>query len=289
LITGATGKTGLSVAQELADRKVPFRALIHSILKEHLIRKWTSDIVAGDHQDRDVLDEALNGIEKLYLVSPAAPDMEKVQRGLVDIAGKKGVRHIVKLSALGASPSSPVGLLRAHAAIEDHIKRSGMTWTFLQPHFFMENLLGNVESVRREGQIYSPLGDAAISPIAGADIAAVAAEVLAGKGHGNRTYRLTGPEALNYDGISRVLAGVTGKKVEYIPVTFQAARQAMVMSGMDEVMADDLVQLMKIWAEGDGSPVTRDVERIIGRPPVSVREFFECYKHLFTGKAGKAA
>ncbi len=126
LITGATGKTGLPLVEQLADTRVPFRALVHSVLKEHLVSRWTPDIVAGDYQDRDVMDEAFDGIERVYLVSPAAPDQEKIQKSLVDIAKKKGVKHIVKLSALGTSSISPVGLLRSHAAIEDHIRKSSM-------------------------------------------------------------------------------------------------------------------------------------------------------------------
>ena len=63
----------------------------------------------------------------------------------------------------------------------------------------------------------------------------------------------------------------------------------MVGMGMPDWLAEDLVRLMKTWAEGKGSAVTRDVEKIIGRAPISVREFFECHKNLFIGKAAKAA
>lgn len=289
LITGATGKTGLPLAQQLADRKAPFRALVHSVLKEHIVRRWTPDIVAGDYEDRDVMDEAFDGIERVYLVSPPARDQERIQTSLVDIAKKKGVKHIVKLSALGTSSTSPVGLLRAHAGIEDYIRKSGMDWTFLQPHFFMENLLGNAESVIRDGALYSPLGDAGISAISVQDIASVAAEVLTGEGHAGRTYRLTGPESVSYAEIASILASVIDRKVAYVPVTFEAAKQAMIMMGMPDWFAEDLIRLMKTWVEGKGSAVTGDVEKTIGRSPISVREFFECHKNLFMGKAAKVA
>ena len=289
LITGAAGKTGLPLAQQLADRRVPFRALVHSMLKEPLLGKWTPDIAAGDYQDRDVMDEAFDGIERVYLVSPPALDQEKVQTALVDLAKKKGVKHIVKLSALGTSNNSPVGLLRAHARIEDHIRKSGMDWTFLQPHFFMENLLGYAERVIKDGALYSPLGDAGISPISVHDIADVAANVLTGEGHEGRTYQLTGPEAVSYGEIASILGSVIDRKVAYVPVTFEAAQQGMLLLGMPDWLAGDMIGLMKTWAEGKGSAVTGDVEKIIGRPPISVREFFECHKHLFLGKGAMAA
>jgi uncharacterized protein YbjT (DUF2867 family) len=289
LITGATGKTGLPLAQHLADRKVPFRALAHSVLKEHLLRRWTSDIVTGDYQDRDVMNEAFEGIEGVYLVSPPSQDQEKIQTSLVDIAKKKGVKHIVKLSALGSAAGSPVGLLRAHAAIEEHIRRSGIAWTFLQPHFFMESLLVNADSVIRDQALYSPLGEARISPISVQDIAAVAAEVLTGEGHDGRTYKLTGPESFSYGELAVVLGSVINRKVTHVPVTFEAAQQAMIMNGMPDWLAEDLMRLMKTWAEGKGDEVSRDVEKIIGRAPISVREFFECHKQQFMGRPAKAA
>ena len=289
LITGAAGKTGLTLAEQLADTKVPFRALVHSALKEPLLTRWTTDIVVGDYGDRAAMERAFDGIERAFLVSPASPDQVKVQTALVDIAKKKGVKHIVKLSALGTSSESPVGLMRAHAEIEEHIRKSGIAWTFLHPHYFMENLLTNAESVIRDRAIYSPLGDATISAISIQDIAAVAAEVLTGTGHEGRTYTLTGPDSIGYADIASILGKVIDKTVLYVPVTYEATRHGMIQSGMPEWLAEDLVCLMKTWVEDKGGRVTHDVEMIVERKPISLTEFFECHKDLFSGKHGKAA
>jgi len=289
LITGATGKTGLPLAQQLAEKKVPFRALIHSSLKEPTMKKWTPDVVVGDYTDETAMERAFDGIERLYLVSPPARDQYQVQTSLVEKAKEKGVKHIVKLSALGTSPDSPVGLLKGHAEIEGFIRKSGIASTFLHPHFFMENLLGSAESVIRDGAIYSPLGDAAISAIAVWDIAAVAAEILTGSGHEGRTYTLTGPESIGYADIASILGRVIGRTVLYVPVSFEAARSGMIQAGMPDWFADDIIRLMKTWTEGKGSRVTHDVEMVIERKPISIREFFECHKQAFVGTTGKAA
>ncbi len=289
LITGATGKTGLVLVEQLADRKAPFRALVRSVLKEPIVKKWTSDVVTGDYGDKGAMERAFDGIEKVYLLSPPSEDQSKIQTDLVDIAKKKGVKHIVKLSALGASIDSPVGLLRSHAEIEEYIKKSGMAWTFLRPHFFMDNLLMNAESVNKDGAIYSPLGDAAISPISIHDIAEVAAEILTGTGHEGKIYTLTGPESLGYWDVASTLGRVIGRTVIYVPTTFDAARQGMLQTGMPGWFVENIVGLMKIWAEGKGSVVTPDVELVIERKPISLREFFECHKDVFIEKHGKAA
>ena len=227
LITGATGNTGLPVVEELNSRKVSVRALVHSPSKVSLVDRPGVEIAIGDLDDRPSIERALAGIEKVYLLSPPSPDQFDRQAAFVDAAKDAGVKHIVKLSALGTAADSPVGLLRAHARIEEHILGSGMDHTFLRPHFFLENLLGSAGSVRKDGAIYSPLGDARISPVSVRDIAAVVVSVLTEPGHTGRTYTLTGPEAVDYRTIAGHLSAELGVPVAYVPVPFEAARAAM--------------------------------------------------------------
>lgn len=289
LITGASGNTGLPVVERLAQMNVPFRAMIHSPGKEQLVKKGSAEVVVGDFHDAASLELALEGIDRVYLLSPPSQDQFKQQTSFVDIAKKKGVKHIVKLSALGTSLDSPVGLLRAHAQIEEYIKKSGIAYTFLRPHFFMENLLMNTATVRKDGTIYSPLGEARISAISVQDIGAVVAAILTSNGHAGKVYTLTGPTAVTYAEIAATLEKVIARPVHYVPVPYEAAQQGMVSSGMPEWFAEDLIRLMKTWAEGKGSMVTPDVEKIINRKPLSLREFFERYKDLFIVQEGKAA
>jgi uncharacterized protein YbjT (DUF2867 family) len=170
LITGAAGNTGLPVVKRLSRMNVPFRAMVHSPAKKNLVQKGLAEVVDGDFRDAASLDRALEGIDRVYLLSPPSEGQFKVQSGFVDSAKKKGVKHIVKLSALGTALDSPVGIFRAHAQIEEYIRKSGIGYTFLRPHFFMENLLMNFATVQKDGAIYSPLGDARISTIMVQDI-----------------------------------------------------------------------------------------------------------------------
>jgi uncharacterized protein YbjT (DUF2867 family) len=294
LITGAAGKTGAPLVEKLAQLRVPVRALIHAgpeqqIAKERLFRKGAADVVAGDFKDAASLEPALDGIERVYLVSPPSLDQVKVQTSFVDIAVRKGAKHIVKLSALGAASDSPVGLLRAHAEIEAHIRKSGIDYTFLRPHFFMENLLANAATTRNDGAIYSPLSAARISPVSVQDIAAVGAAILSTDGGRGKTYTLTGPESVTYADIAAALGGVINRAVRYQQVPFEAARQGMVQSGMPDRLVDDLIVMMKTWEEGKGNIVSHDIEKILGRKPLSVAEFFEIHREAFIGAAGKAA
>lgn len=294
LITGAAGNTGAALVEKLAQLRLPFRALIHAgpeqlFAKERLFKRGASDVVAGDYYNRASLELALDGIERVYLVSPPSLDQVMVQASFVDIAATLGVKHIIKLSALGAAPDSPVKLLRAHAQIEAHIRKSGIAYTFLRPHFFLENLLSNAATVKDGGVIYSPLKAARINPVSVQDIAAVGAAILSTRGGRGKAYTLTGPESATYADIAAALGAVINREVSHEQVTFEAARQGMVQSGMPDWLADDLILLMKTWEAGKGDLVTRDIEKIVGRKPLSVAEFFEIHREAFIGTAGKAA
>ncbi len=286
LVTGASGKTGFPIVSELASAGVPVRALVHTKAKKKMFENMKEvELMEGDYSDTRSLEGALSGIHKAYLVSPPSPDMVKLQSNFVNMARLTGLKHVIKLSALGTGENSPVGLLRDHAEIEDYIRKTGIAYTFLHPHFFMENLLVNSESVTKNGVLYSPLGDARIAPIALQDIASVAARILIDGGHLGTTYVLSGPESLTFSEIAAIWSKVIGKTIRYSTVSFDATRQEMAQSGMPTWMAENMIRLMKTWAEGKGDIVSHYVERIIGRKPISIQEFLVAHKSQFLNVA----
>lgn len=106
-----------------------------------------------------------------------------------------GVRRIVKLSAFGADVSSPVALMRDHAETEDEIKASGLAWTFIRPHLYMQNLLRFGEKVAEHDTFSAPMAHDAYSLVDTRDIAEVAARILTTDGHESQVYTLTSPYA----------------------------------------------------------------------------------------------
>ncbi len=285
LITGATGNTGLPLVKLLAAAGVPVRALIHTPAKKSLVEHKNVEAIEGDFAIAGLIERALEGISRVYLVSPASPDLVKYQTNFVNSAKIMGVKYIVKLSALGAAPDSPVNLLRWHAEIEESIRKSGIDYTFLHPHLFMENLLAFAGSVKKEGTISSPLGETKISTISVLDIAAAAAAIFINGGHTGRTYTLTGPEALSYAEIAGTLGDVVGKTVNYVHTPYGRAKADMLKAGMPVWLADDMIMLMQSWRDGKGSIVSNYVEKLTGKKPMSVREFFLHNRSLFLAAA----
>ena len=140
LVTGATGTNGREVVKALASQGVAAKAMTRSSKEAQDLPAGVTG-VEGDFDDEASLARALAGVERAFLLTPSTEHAETQQLRFVEVAGRAGVRHIVKLSQFAASPDSPVRFLRYHAAVERAIERSGMAWTFLRPNLFMQGLL----------------------------------------------------------------------------------------------------------------------------------------------------
>ena len=131
--------------------------------------------VTGDLAKPETLPAAFEGAKTLFLISSISEDTVALQHNAIEAAREAGVTHIVKLSAFGASNHSkaPIGVW--HYQIEQEMQESGMEWTILRPHHFMQNLLAQAEYIRKDGVVYSASGDGKIPYIDAPDISAVAA------------------------------------------------------------------------------------------------------------------
>src|SRR5579863_3473992 len=201
LITGGTGTSGSQVVDQLRASGKPFRVLVRNPAKAESLKGPGVEIVAGDLAKPDSLGAALAGVERVFVLSPPAPNQAELEANLVNAAKRAGVKHVVKFSAMTASPNSPSRFPRAHGQVEEHIKQSGLSWTFLRPTFFMQNLLGLAPMVR-DGTIYQPAKKSRAAFVDTRDIAAVAVQALIGAGHESKAYDITGPDLVNYDEVA---------------------------------------------------------------------------------------
>src|SRR5208282_3919972 len=115
---------------------------------------------------------ALKGAERLFLLTPASPNQSAQEIAVIDAAKKAGVKHVILLSAVGVSVDSPITLARNHAKTEEYLKKSGLAWTILQPHSFMQNLLNQAGGIKSQGAIYGNFKDGKVAMVDSRDIAA---------------------------------------------------------------------------------------------------------------------
>jgi uncharacterized protein YbjT (DUF2867 family) len=276
LVLGATGTTGGEVARQLIARGERPRLLVRNRAKAAEFENG-AEIVEGDLADTAAVQTALGGVEKIYLVSAGLDGFDQ-EIQVIDVAKAAGVRHIVKLSAIGAD--QPVlTFSQWHGRVENHLKDSGIGWTMLRPGSFMSNaILFWAETIKTQGAFYQPTGDGRWASIAPEDIAAVAVLALTAGGHEGQGYTLTGDKAMNGEEYAAVLSEVLGKPIKFVDVPPDVAQQGMLMSGMPAEYAEAVMNLMLAMHAGHAEFVSDTFERLTGRKPMSFEDWVR--KHI---------
>jgi uncharacterized protein YbjT (DUF2867 family) len=282
-VTGSTGTIGTELVRLLSEAGAPTRAVYRSARNTQALNGvvW----LKADLRDEAVLEPVLAGTTRLFLLSGNDAGFGKLQIQALQAAQRLGVEHVVKLSALGASNHSNSSIAREHWEVEQAIQQSTMTWTILRPHSFMQNWLGEVaESVRAEGTIYSPIADGRVPYIDTRDIAAVGAEALLHPDtHAGHRYFLTGGEAVGFADLAAALTEATGKPVTYRPISMEEGRSRMQARGVPTALIDASLALYAYQkAGGPTAKVSDSVERILGRPPRTIRDFARDFADHFS-------
>ncbi len=288
LITGATGIVGSEVVKQLAATGAPLRALVRNPEKAAAIRRLGVELVHGDFDKPETLDAALAEAEKVFLLSSPHPRQVELHGNLIEAARRSGVRHIVKLSAIGAAAESPARFLRWHWQTEKQLGQSGIAYTHLRLHYFMQNTLGFAATVASQGAIYVPMKDARIGMVDVRDVAAVAVATLTEDGHAGKTYDVTGPEALSFAQVAEKLSAALGKKVAHVEVTPAVAKQGMMAAGLPEMLADGVLELYADWNGGGAAHVTGVVAAVGKVQPHTFGQFVREFAPAFQGSQEQA-
>lgn len=281
LVTGATGTIGRQVALALAHEGAAVRAAVRDPAKAADLAEAGVELVSLDFSDPKRVVAAFEGVDRLFLLTPFVEDPRPMIDGVLGAARDARVRHIVRLSAAGADPSSPFALAREHGLIEEAVKRSGAGWTILQPSFFMDNLVnyGGAQSIAAEGRFYGAAGEGKAAYISSADVGAVAAKILRDPAaHAGQTYVLTGGEAVSNQELAALLGELRGKPVTYVDLTPEQQRAALEQQGAPGWMIDGFVGLEGVKRAGWAEAVSPVAQQILGRAPETYRAFLQ--RHL---------
>ncbi|WP_091621262.1 NmrA family NAD(P)-binding protein [Amycolatopsis saalfeldensis] len=275
LITGATGKTGRGALEFLLEGGHRVRAMVHrEDERSRALAEAGAEVVVADLHDLDGMTTALRGVTGAYFCHPILPGLVESTVIFAQAATEAGVRSVVNMSQISARREAGSNAARQHWLCERLLDRTDLLTAHIRPTFFAEWLKFWWEKRDGEGYLRLPFGEGRHAPIAAADQSRViAALLLEPEAHDRAAYPLSGPVELNHDDIAKAMSAELGHPVHYEPISVEEFSASGLEKGADAHLVQHLGKVAIDYRDGVFAGTNDLVERIGGRPPLSVGQF----------------
>lgn len=283
-VLGATGTTGGLLTKRLSDCGIATRALAHRADTAAKLDLFGVEVQVGNYDNDDVLKKFLVGLDQLFLLTVVDERQAETQNHIIDLAADLGVGAITKLSAWTSADDSPLTISRSHHAIERHLERSGVPYTVLQSHTFMQTLAEAFgQEIRTAGTVSSSVTlDAGIFMVDVRDLVDVATEVLVRNDHRGETLVIHGPEPLSYAMCAQRISERLGRDIRYQLISADEVAARFEAAGMSAFYTDIFVTLFDMYSAGTYEPeINTVIEDWTGHKPRSFSDFLDEYVELF--------
>lgn len=273
-ITGATGQLGQLVIQELL-KTVPASqivAIVRNPAKADALSQRGMVVRQADYTDQAAFTTALNGVDKLLLISSSEVGQRAAQhQNVINAAKAAGVKLIAYTSLLHAD-TSPLGLHVEHVETEKALAESGVPYTLLRNGWYTENYLASVPPALEHGVFIGAAGEGKIASATRADYAAAAAKVISEEGHAGKVYELAGDSAWTLSELTAELSRLSGKPVAYQNLSEADFAAALKGAGLPAGLADMLADSDTGASKGGLFDDSRTLSKLIGRPTTPLAE-----------------
>src|SRR5207248_9902031 len=296
LVTGAAGQLGAvgrTVCGLLLDRGVPVRAMVRrEDDRAAALRAVGAEVVVGDLLEPADVYRVVSGCRRVYFGMSVSAGYLEATVTMAAVAREVGVDALVNMSQMTVSQMSiqnttPSPQQRQHWLSEQALAWTGLPVVTIRPTVFLEGFFLPLiaPGVRDRGRIELPFGLGKTSPVAAADVAQVVAAVLADPGPRlGRIYELTGPRSQDMHGVGRELSDALNRVVTYSDIPAEDWERELKKLGLAEHLTRHLVTMGELHRAGRYDRLADGVERVTGRPAISVREFVSLHADEFGGR-----
>jgi uncharacterized protein YbjT (DUF2867 family) len=297
LVTGAAGKIGAvgrAITGLLLERGLPVRAMVRrEDDRSAALRAAGAEVVLGDLlEPADVL-RVVSGCRRVYFGMSVAAGYLEASVTMAAVAREVGVEALVNMSQMTVSQMSnqnttPSPQQRQHWLSEQALAWSGLPVVTIRPTVFLEGFFLPLTgpTVRERGRIELPFGRGKTNPVSTDDVARVVAAVLADPApHLGRIYELTGPRSQDMDGVAREYSDALNREITYSDIPPEDWERGLKKMGLPEHLTKHLVTIAELNRANRYDLLADGVERVTGRPAMSVRDFVSLHADEFGGNS----
>lgn len=270
-VTGATGKLGRLVIEELTKR-VPAGQIVAAVRNPDKAQELAALGVQVRHADYDnpqTLSAALKGVNKLLLISGSEVGKRVPQHRAVIAAAKDAQVELLVYTSILRAETSGLALAKEHLATEHMIREAGLAFSFLRNGWYFENYTEQLAGALASGKILGSTQNGRIAAAARRDYAEAAVQVLTAS-KPQQTYELAGDEPFTLSELAAEVSRASGKSITHQELPASALREALVGFGLPAAFADILVDADQGIARGELDDSSHILSKLIGRPTATL-------------------
>lgn len=277
LITGAAGKTGRAILEQLVSRKQDVRVFVRKQDQaQTLLDLGAKEFVIGDLLDSDNIHQAVEGISAIYHICPNVhPQEVEIGQLIIDAAKQAGVEHFAYHSVLYPQiEAMPHHWLKMR--VEELIIQSELPFTILQPTAYMQNVQAYWKQVTEDGMYAVPYpSDVPMSLVDLKDVAEAAANVLTDQSHRNSIYMISGPDVLTPADIASALSNHLDQDVKASQINLNDWRTTAEDNGLGSYQVETLLKMFSYYEHNGFVASSNHLTYLLGRAPNSFQQFLQ--------------
>ncbi len=214
-----------------------------------------------------------------FLSPPGLNDQYSVLAPWFQKAIDVKLKKVVLMTAMGVEFAPPEAPFRK---TEIMLENSGLEWNIIRPNWFMQNFNSYwISGILADRKIYFPGGDAVVSFIDARDISSVAVSLLTKNDFNRQAFALTGSKAISHTEVSEILTKAVGTKIDYVNITPDDFKKALVGAGLSNDYADFMNYIAGALREGHAAPITDSIAKITGKSPILFEQYAADYKAVW--------
>jgi NAD(P)H dehydrogenase (quinone) len=291
---GNVGSVGRSVIKLLRERDLPVRALVRRLdeRSQSLSEMGAKLVVADLTNDADVV-TALRGCKRTYFGVGISP--RYLQATAIAAAAAKEIPDfeiLVNISQMTVSQMSLTEMTESpqqqqHWLAEQVLNWSGVPVAHVRSTVFLETPFFSsmaASSIAKDGTIRLPFGSARTSPISASDVARVISTILEDPtSHLGKVYELTGTRSEDMNEMAKEYATTLNRPVKYVDTPYDKwLKEELIPVGLPQYVFDHVSTMVKLHAENRYDRLTSDVQKLTGKPSMSVQEYVAAHPEIFS-------